>query len=76
MKRLYQLSLLAGLAISVTGAVIWAKAGFPISFGDLFLGGKTWRFNKDSGFFLIVLGLLLAGYCAFEMHLKRWERPR
>lgn len=76
MMRLYQLLLFVGLAISVIGVVIWGKAGFPISFGDLFLGGKNWHFNKDSSFFLIPLGLVLSGYCAFEIHHKRWERRR
>lgn len=76
MKLLYQLLLLVGLAASAFGAVIWAKAGLPIFFGDLFLGGKTWHFNKDSGFFLVVLGLALAGYCAFEIHHQRWKRRR
>lgn len=77
MKLLYQLLLLVGLAASVVGAVLWAKAGFPITFGELstaLFGTKPWHMNKDSGLFLMVLGLVLAGYCAIEINHKRWEK--
>ena len=76
MKLLYQLLLLVGLVASVVGAVLWAKAGFPVSFGELStaLGAKPWRINKDSGFFLMVCGLVLSGYCAIEINHKRWEK--
>lgn len=76
MKLLHQLLLLTGLAIFFVGAYLWAKAGFPVSFGELStaLGAKPWRINKDSGFFLMVFGLVLSGYCAIEIGHKRWKK--
>ena len=77
MKLLHQLLLLVGLVASVVGAVFWAKAGFSITFGELstaLVGTKPWRMNKDSGFFLMVFGLVLTGYCAIEINHKRWEK--
>lgn len=76
MKLLYQLLLLVGLAISVVGAVLWAEAGFPVSFGELStaLGARSWHINKGSGFFLMVFGLVLSGYCAIEISHKRWKK--
>ena len=76
MKLLYQVPFLVGVAVSVVGAVLWAKAGFPISFGELSttLGAKVWHINKDSGFFWMVFGLVLSGYCSIEINHKRWEK--
>lgn len=38
------------------------------------LGGKHWHVQKDSHFFLMALGVLMAVYAAIELQLKRWEK--
>lgn len=79
MKLFYQLLFLVGLVFFAVGAGLWATAGFPITLGELstaLTGLRPWQINKDSGFFLMVLGLALAGYCAIEIHHKRWEKQR
>jgi len=76
MKSLYQLLFLVGLALTVTGGFLWAKAGFPLSIGEfstIMLGTKPWNLGKDSYIFLIVLGIFIAMYAAIELNLKRWQ---
>lgn len=57
------------------GAVLWAKAGFPFSFEELtsLFGTKPWYLDKDSYFFSMGLGAVIAVYCVIELNLKRWE---
>ena len=62
MKSLYQLLFMVGLALTVTGVVLWTKAGFPLSLNEIstiLFGARPWSIGKDSYLFLIILGFLL-----------------
>ena len=62
MKSLYQLLFMVGLVLTVTGTVLWTKAGFPLSLNEIstaLFGTRPWSIGKDSYLFLIILGFLL-----------------
>ena len=65
-----------GCATSIYGAWFWVKTGFRFSIEEvlsLLLVQKPWNLNKDSSFYVMIIGLLVAVYCAIELQLKRWE---
>ena len=77
MKLIYQTLFILGIGISGVGVVFWVKAGFPFNIGELstiLFGTKPFHLGKESYFFLMVLGVFIAVYSAFELNLKRWQK--
>ena len=77
MKNFYLLLLLIGLALTLFGAINWGRAGFPMHLGDLstmLAGTKPRHLDKDSYFFVVVLGAIIVGYSLLELRIKRWKK--
>ena len=69
--------LVLGLGVFMSGTGLWVNAGLPFNLGELstmLFGTKPWHLEKESYFFLVILGIFITGYAAFELHLKRWEK--
>jgi hypothetical protein len=77
MRNFYIGMFIVGVALSVLGALLGAKTGYEFSFSELpsiIFSPKLWHLEKDSYFFLLVLGISLIVYSAFELNLKRWKK--